>query len=335
MDSGPNGLPGDDGETGDFGEDDGPSDEKYDVADGEGESAGDGGEAEGCAKMDFLFVVDNSDSMQDNQQTLIANFPAFIDSIGATVEVDDYHVMVIDTDDEGPDTCSPACNQYWNENDPYKFTPCPYPGGQCGATQEEIDAMDECDQTIGAGVNHPVGRDASSQPCFDDGPRYLTSDDPDLKSSFACAAQVGTGGKTDERQIEALMSSLDPQLLAPGACNDGFLRDDAVLVVVMLTDEEDGGSEPTDDPQAWYENLVALKGGNEEAIVMIGILSDRGQPNQVCSNYEFSEAEDLREFIGLFTHNTLGSVCEPNYQPLFQDAVSEIDVACDNFVPQG
>lgn len=332
------GFPGADGETGEAGDGDGDDDggvDKFDVADGEGEGADDGGSEEGCEKFDFLFVVDNSDSMMDNQQTLIANFPAFIDSIGAVAEVDDYHVMVIDSDDAGPDSCNQECNDYWNENDPYKFTPCPYHGGQCGADQAEIDAMDACDVTMGSGINHPIGRDASSTQCFDDGQRYLTSDEPGLKEAFACAAQVGTGGDSNEKQMESLISSLQPELVGPGGCNDGFLRDDAVLVIVLLTDEEDGMSKPKDDPQAWYEAVVAAKGGNEEAIVTIGLLSDKGQPNQVCSNQEFSDAQDLRDFVQLFTHHTVGSVCEPDYQPIFKEAVSVIDVACDGFVPPG
>src|SRR5690242_21671906 len=35
----------------------------------------------GCAKADFLFVIDNSGSMADEQDNLIASFPGFIDTI--------------------------------------------------------------------------------------------------------------------------------------------------------------------------------------------------------------------------------------------------------------
>lgn len=58
-----------------------------------------GGSGEGCEKVDFLFVVDNSISMGDEQTALGLSFPQFIDTIQNEV-VGDYHVMVVDTDPE-------------------------------------------------------------------------------------------------------------------------------------------------------------------------------------------------------------------------------------------
>ena len=46
---------------------------------------GSGGASPGCAKVDFLFVIDNSVSMKDEQDALIASFPGFIDSIKANI----------------------------------------------------------------------------------------------------------------------------------------------------------------------------------------------------------------------------------------------------------
>ena len=52
----------------------------------------------GCQKIDFLFVIDNSESMVDEQAALAASFDGFIDAIVETLNVEDYHVMVVDTD---------------------------------------------------------------------------------------------------------------------------------------------------------------------------------------------------------------------------------------------
>jgi hypothetical protein len=50
-----------------------------------GPSGGDGtdefGPADACSKMDFVFVVDNSGSMAEEQGNLAANFPEFISVI--------------------------------------------------------------------------------------------------------------------------------------------------------------------------------------------------------------------------------------------------------------
>ena len=69
-------VPDDESSTSDTGEPDVP--EKFDL---NTEDAGTYHDPDGiidsCKKVDFLFVVDNSGSMSDNQLTLIANYPYF------------------------------------------------------------------------------------------------------------------------------------------------------------------------------------------------------------------------------------------------------------------
>jgi hypothetical protein len=64
-----------------------------------------------------------------------------------------------------------------------------------------------------------------------------------------------------------------------GGCNDGFLRKDALLAVVVLDGEQDNLTPGT--PQDWYDAVVAAKGGNEEAIVTLVLSNDRD-----CRNSE-------------------------------------------------
>ncbi|HEY8374956.1 MAG TPA: vWA domain-containing protein, partial [Nannocystis sp.] len=52
----------------------------------------------GCEKVDFLFVVDNSGSMADEQMNLINSFPGFISTITQTLDAQDYHIMAVSTD---------------------------------------------------------------------------------------------------------------------------------------------------------------------------------------------------------------------------------------------
>jgi hypothetical protein len=61
-----------------------------------------------------------------------------------------------------------------------------------------------------------------------------------LEDAFACMATIGYQGCGVEQPLEALRRALqDP-------ANDGFLRDDAMLLVVFLTDEDDSsGTDPT------------------------------------------------------------------------------------------
>ena len=55
-------------------------------------SVGSGGQAGGCGNVDFLFVIDNSFSMDQYQTRLVASFPGFVDAIrGALGQAQDYN----------------------------------------------------------------------------------------------------------------------------------------------------------------------------------------------------------------------------------------------------
>ena len=60
-----------------------------------------------------------------------------------------------------------------------------------------------------------------------------------LRHHFRCVALLGTDGSSYEKGLEAAERALTPPLAAAGGPNDGFLRDDAYLVVVFLSDEND------------------------------------------------------------------------------------------------
>ena len=45
------------------------------------------------------------------------------------------------------------------------------------------------------------------------------------------------------------------------------------------------------------------------------------------------EAPRLQRFVESFERGSLGSVCAPDYASFFAQAVSEIDTACEEFVP--
>ncbi len=296
--------------------------ELLDVAAGDGgpTTGGDGGDRTGCESVDFLFIIDNSGSMGDNQQNLVDSFPGFIEAIQNTVaEASDYHIMVAKTDSGWGGDCPLLCQAF--------FGICPdIPEYPC-----MTGAPSMCDTIMGAGVTYPIGSDSSGQLCPLAGQdRYITPADPDLGASFGCIAKVGTDGSGDERPVEALTGALSDTLNDPAGCNEGFLRDEAILVVTIITDEEDSSS--AGSPQGWVTNVVAQKGGDGTGIVMIGLINDPDVTDSICG----AEAEDpvrLREFIESFPNSYRGSVCAPNYADVLADAVGIIDTACDEYVP--
>jgi hypothetical protein len=284
----------------------------------------------GCDMVDFLFVIDNSSSMQNYQQSLLGAFGLFMEQIQGTLQAQDYHVMVVDSDaDEGIVYCQTQCDTM---GEPCTGFPFAFP---CDV------AASACDGTLGAGVTEPFGENASNNPCEFEAPaRYLASGMGDLVDAFTCAATVGTSGSDDQRNMNAMLAAVGSELAAPGACNEGFLREDAVLVVTILTDATHATSQEQVDetPQAWHDGLVEAKGGYEEAIAVLGLVADADLDDGVCQPNPIPDqgSPQLRAFVELFEERGIvGSICEPDYQPFFMDAVAIIDATCDAFVPAG
>ncbi|MFV8756820.1 hypothetical protein ACNOYE_40265 [Nannocystaceae bacterium ST9] len=271
---------------------------------------------EGCKKVDLLFVIDNSGSMEDEQVNLVNSFPSFIDEIQVQLaETDGYHVGVISTD-------------------LYEFND--------GCLQE------------GAMITATGGTGASNMTCspFAEGHSYMTELD-DLDVAFSCAAQIGIAGDGNERGMQTMQAALSPGMNAPGGCNEGFLRDDALLVIVLITDEEDDhevdgcaqlpqpGS--NGEPPGWFAGVVAAKAGVESNIVVLSLIGPPGPDPAVCPTLDKCAggilgaeiSNRITQFTSMFTHGFIGRVCEPSYASFFQEAVAVIKSACDDFVPIG
>jgi len=193
---------------------------------------------------------------------------------------------------------------------------------------------------------------AQSGPCeFVDGHPYATNAD-NLSEALGCMAVVNDGN-ADERPMGALLGAVSPQLNGPGQCNEGFIRDDALLVVVIMTDEDDdhadvdaqGNDGTTATPLDWYNLLVAYKNEDPESIVM-GVLVGEDEDTGTCpwslgvsdetmaSGAE--EAKRIEQFVNLFpfSHRAVGSICSDDYIPFFQDLFTvQAQVACEEFVP--
>lgn len=255
--------------------------------------------------IDFLFVVDNSQSMATKQKNLAASVPKFVETLVSELEHDvDYHLGVVTTD-------------------AYQGNP------------------EEC-RKLGALVTSTAGRESSAKACGPYGPgrSYMTREDA-VEESFPCAARPGIDGDGMERVIDSLRGALDPEMQKAGACNEGFLRKDAILVTVIISDEDDGaiggglggvlGSKG--DPESWHQEIMANKDGDEKRVVTLGLLG-LPSPNQCTEGGTFSQdAKRLREFVGNFKHNIVADVCSENYDPFFDKAISMLDLACEEIAP--
>ncbi|MBC8072376.1 MAG: hypothetical protein IAG13_28900 [Deltaproteobacteria bacterium] len=301
-------------------------------------AADDGPSGSGCEKVDFLFVLDNSISMGDEQQNLAASFPSFIATIQNDV-VDNFHVMVVDTDpedkwDEELTECHSGDCDGEDADEPCGVLE-PESGWPCGM----LPVPDVCDGVRGAGIDHD-GTNARSSCGITDDKRWFDDNQPDAPATFECVANL-YDGNNPETTMESMLAALAPEQVGAGGCNEGFLRDDAVLVVTFITDEEDD-TESLGDPGTWYADLLARKNGNETALVVLGLVGDTGLPGAVCppdsvpgsNGGEYSPR--LIEFAESWgSRGSWGSVCSPDYGDFFAAAVAVVDTACDEYEPEG
>lgn len=248
----------------------------------EGESAGG---VQTCREVDFLFVVDNSGSMRDNQAKLVANYDVFIDGIVETIDrLESIHVGVVTTD-------AYASNLY----------PC---------------------NELGGLVLNTGGKDSSNRKCgpYADGDNFMTEAD-NLDVKFRCAARVGTEGSGKESSLQAAISAVTPPMTQPGGCNEGFVRDGALLVLVIISDED-----VDIDPLFAAGSLVEAKHGDLDSIVVVGLANpETGECGEV---FDEQIARGLTGFAASFPHGFVGPICASDYSEVFAQAVDVVRGAC-------
>ncbi|HEX8440513.1 choice-of-anchor D domain-containing protein [Archangium sp.] len=223
------------------------------------------------AKVDVLFVVDNSGSMMDEQQSLGQNFTAFLTHAAAAGV--DYHISVTTTGIERSSGGWAMC-----------------PGGAEGGEN---------------GRFFPV--DGSS-------PRIITPSTPSAEAVFARNTQVGVC-HWNELGLEAMYRALSEPLVfnvddtRTPLANDGnanFLRQDAKLAVIVITDEEDFSPQPV----SFYETfLKGLKGGDVSKVIFSAIAG----PKDLGSCPKASSSGNRYIQLAEATGGVVESICTPNW----------------------
>ena len=280
--------------------------------------AGDG-KPVGCkGKIDFLFVISRYGGMEGFQKQLLDAFPKFIKTIETRFADFDYHIMVVDGDEFwGLSTCDEQCplvNQ-----------------GQCTIPDYPCDYTPTwCDTGLGTGVVFPAGGYAANKPCpIAGGRRYMDRDQPDLAETFACAAKLGISGAS--RMGETMAIAVQPWMNDRGSCNEGFLRDDALLMVTLITNtyDQEGGSVSSQEgtPETWMAAVREAKHGDLESVVALGILPTEGPG---CD-----KLDRLCQMLELFPHALNRDCWGEEYGSYFEEAADLVEVACAGFVPPG
>ena len=172
--------------------------------------------------VDLLFVIDTSGSMVEEQQSLLNNFPVFINELeNIQGGLPNIHIGVISPDVGAGD--SGACGPGQNGN------------LQAIPNQANFPELTGCTGLDG-NDKFIVDEDVEGN----EGQRRVNYQGS-LEDTFRCIAALGTGGCGFEQPLEAISQALNPQNVA----NAGFLRDDAFLGIVVITDEDDCSAIPS------------------------------------------------------------------------------------------
>ena len=212
-----------------------------------------------CNTIDILFVIDNSNTMTEEQDNLRSNFPQFIQQIEAiNPPIKSYRVGVVSTDMAAGE---------------FEVGTCKPPGGQ-GQLQHTGDP---------------------SQGCLGQYPKWLEGPGNRVAADFDCIARLGTEGCGYEQPFASALRALTDQ-----PYNNGFLRRDAPLAIVFVSDEDDCSTTDSSlfDPNStelgdlrtrcvrWGDMLepvntyvdafLALKGGDRRRVVVAAITGPSG-----------------------------------------------------------
>ncbi|MEE2758213.1 MAG: choice-of-anchor D domain-containing protein [Myxococcota bacterium] len=224
-------------------------------------------------RVDVLFVIDNSGSMGEEQDNLQDNFASFIN--GARQFANDYQIGVVTTD---------------------------------------VDDADNAGKLVGD-------------------PRIIRRG-PDVENQFSGNVAVGTRGSGTEKGLEAAEKALkdplifdtgvacqanadcvEPDRCVEGRCggfNRGFLREDAALEIVFVSDEDDSSSATLNYYVDFFKNIKGFR--NESLFHAHAIVgADNGRPANCNSN--LGDATPGRAYVEVAnrTNGGIYSICEGDF----------------------
>jgi hypothetical protein len=161
--------------------------------------------------LDILFMIDNSSSMTSMQQKLLAQLPNFMNVLEGLPMKPNLHVAVISSDLGAPSDTNIGCTASGDQGKFYS-----QPEGSCTGT------------TITMGDTYISDVDG-----------VANFTDP-IATVFQCIGLTGENGCGFEHQLASIDRALGSDGNGPPpSTNNGFLRDEAYLGIVMLTNEDD------------------------------------------------------------------------------------------------
>jgi hypothetical protein len=183
----------------------------------------------GPTRVDILVVVESSESMAQEQLMLTLRFPELIYQL----------VAPSDSDGDGRPDQPPVEDLNLGVISPDMGT-----GGFTGWSLrgDPVRGQDGC-------MLHEPSPDVPG--CETSYPTFLSRNETNaatytaaqVAQDFTCIATLGIEGCNWEQPLKAALKAVRENN-GPGGCNEGFLRHDSVLAVIIVTDENDASVDP-------------------------------------------------------------------------------------------
>ena len=205
-----------------------------DVTGGTNSCAGDGK----CNLVDLLFVIDNSGTMGEEQINLAVNFPNLITKIKNLQDANgmminpDVQIMVTTTDFGHP-LCDPFQKPGYS---PAKGSPITT---MCTDRLERFTGLTGQVSIPEACTNFCTAPTAPTDPYIHFNLTSTNVPGDDVAMALSCIGPQGIDGCGMEAPLESMLQALNPSKPWNDGTTGKFLRDGALLAIVLLTDEAD------------------------------------------------------------------------------------------------
>ncbi|MGZ3804181.1 MAG: vWA domain-containing protein [Pseudobdellovibrionaceae bacterium] len=228
-------------------------------------------------KVDILFVVDNSGSMDQHQENLAKNVAKFTSTFTKT-SILDYNIGIVTT--EMPRTSTPN------------------PSRAC------------CGLLVGD-------------------PRIVNKNTFAADQVLARNFRVGTNGSSFEASFDPVMAALSSPLVSNW--NGGFLRPEASLVVIFITDAEDQSL--MTDAVGLYKFLLDLKKNDPSKVLAYGVIV----PSYDTLGCERDEPDvfpvRIERFLSMVSNkNNIMNICDPDYGTRLANMAKDIVEKVGNII---
>lgn len=246
-------------------------------------------------KIDILWVVDNSGSMNGAQQDLKANFDSFIQDF--VTKGYDYKIAVTTTDawkSNVSGIVNGSGSNYYSNDNRAAFKDYGY--------IYEDPSDPSCSEEIQVVTNEPV----------------ITPITSNIVDTFKTNAIQGVCGNGDERAFQSFKAALNTDL------NAGFLRDDSFLSIIIISDEDDfshddngfggyhsyPGLHSVESYNSYLESLTNSSGASKRFSVSAMAIWDQECVDAQKEVYNSTQliAERYGELVDL-TEGVKGSLC--------------------------